>query len=228
MERKAYWVGFNLVKGIGAVRLKGLLDFFGSLEVAWQAPADALRAAGYPGKVIENLLTVRKQVDLARVWERIQSQGIQVLTWEDELYPRRLKEIDQPPPVLYVRGEILDEDSWSVAIVGTRRMTVYGRQVAEELAGFLAQHGITVVSGLARGVDGVAHDACLKAGGRTIAVLGSGVDRIYPPEHQRLAERIRERGRIDQRLPARHPARQHQFSSAQPDHFRTVIGHGGG
>lgn len=196
MERKAYWVGFNLVRGIGAVRLKGLLDFFGSLEVAWQAPADALKNAGITGKVIENLLMVRKQVDLARVWDRIQSQGIQVLTWEDELYPRRLREIDQPPPVLYVRGEILDEDNWSVAIVGTRKITVYGRQVTEELAGFLAQHGITVVSGLARGVDGVAHDACLKAGGRTFAVLGSGVDLVYPPEHLRLADRIRERGAL--------------------------------
>jgi DNA processing protein len=196
MERKAYWVGFNLVKGIGAVRLKGLLDFFGSLELAWQAPLEALKNAGLSAKVIENLLTVRRQVDLALVWDRILSQGIQVLTWEDELYPHRLKEIDQPPPVLYVRGEILDEDSWSVAVVGTRKISSYGRQVTEELAGFLAQHGITVVSGLARGVDGVAHDACLKAGGRTFAVLGSGVDRVYPPEHERLANRICERGAL--------------------------------
>ncbi len=196
MERKAYWVGFNLVKGIGAVRLRGLLEFFGSLELAWQAPADALLNAGLSAKIVENLLSARKNVDLGRVWERIQSWGIQVMTWEDELYPRRLKEIDQPPPVLYIRGEILDEDSWSVAIVGTRNITVYGRQVTEELAAYLAQHGITVVSGLARGVDGVAHDACLKAGGRTIAVLGSGVDRVYPPEHQHLADRIRESGAL--------------------------------
>ncbi len=196
MERKAYWVGFNLVKGIGAVRLRGLLEFFGSLELAWQAPSDALLNAGLSSKIVENLLSARKQVDLSRVWDRIQSQGIQVMTWEDELYTRRLKEFDQPPPVLYIRGEILDEDSWSVAIVGTRNITVYGRQVTEELAGYLAQHGITVVSGLARGVDGVAHEACLKAGGRTFAVLGSGVDRVYPPEHQHLADRIRERGAL--------------------------------
>jgi DNA processing protein len=196
MERKAYWVGFNLVKGIGAVRLKGLLEFFGSLELAWQAPADALVNAGLPPKIVETLLTVRRQVDLPRIWDRLQTQGIQVMTWEDDLYPRRLKEIDQPPPVLYVRGEILDEDSWSVAIVGTRKITVYGRQVTEELAGFLARRGITVVSGLARGVDGVAHEACLKAGGRTIAVLGNGVDRVYPPEHQHLADRIRAQGAL--------------------------------
>ncbi len=196
MERKAYWVGFNLVRGIGAVRLKGLLDFFGSLEVAWQAPIDGLQAAGLSGKIIENFLSVRRGVDLEKIWEHIKAQGITVLTWEDEAYPRRLKEIDQPPPVLYLRGELLDEDSWAVAIVGTRRITLYGRQVAEELAGFLAQRGITVVSGLARGVDGVAHEACLRAGGRTFAVLGSGVDRIYPPEHERLAARIMERGAV--------------------------------
>ncbi len=196
MERKAYWVGFNLVRGIGAVRLKGLLDFFGSLEIAWQAPVDALQAAGLSGKIIENLLVVRKGVNLERVWERIQTQGIHVMTWDDEAYPHRLKEIDQPPPVLYVRGEILDEDNFSVAVVGTRRITPYGRQVAEEVGRFLAQHGITVVSGMARGVDSVTHDACLRAGGRTFAVLGCGVDVIYPPEHERLAGRIIERGAL--------------------------------
>lgn len=190
IERKAYWVAFNLVRGIGAVRLRGLLDFFGSLEIAWQAPVDALSEAGLSAKIIENLVAVRKGVDLSRYWDRIEAQRITVLTWEDETYPARLKEIDQPPPVLYVRGEISDEDNWSVAVVGTRRITVYGRQVAEEVGSFLAQRGITVVSGLARGVDATAHEAALNAGGRTFAVLGCGVDRIYPPEHQRLAERI--------------------------------------
>lgn len=196
MEPRAYWVGFNLVKGIGAVRLKGLLDFFGSLEVAWQAPVDALQAAGLSTKIIENLLTVRKGVNLERVLEKIQTQKITILTWDDEAYPRRLREIDQSPPVLYVRGEILDEDAWAIAIVGTRRVTVYGRQVADELATFLAQRGVTVVSGLARGVDAVAHEAAIRGGGRTFAVLGCGVDRIYPPEHQRLADQIIERGAL--------------------------------
>ena len=196
MERKAYWVGFNLVKGVGAVRLRGLLDYFGSLEVAWQAPSDALQAAGLSGRALENLVKVRKGVDLAQIWERIQEKHIQVLTWEDEAYPRRLKEIDQPPPVIYVRGELLEADGWTVAIVGTRQVTVYGRQVAEELAAYLAQRGVVVVSGLARGVDGFAHNAALKAGGRTYAVLGSGVDMVYPPEHQRLAERIIENGAL--------------------------------
>lgn len=129
-------------------------------------------------------------MSLELVWDRIHAQGITVLTWEDEGYPHRLKEIGQSPPVLYVRGELLPEDEWAIAIVGTRRVTHYGRQVAEEVAAAMAHNGITVVSGLARGVDAVAHQGALNAGGRTIAVLGNGVDRIYPPEHRRLAERI--------------------------------------
>jgi DNA processing protein len=104
MDPKAYWVGFNLVKGIGAVRLKALLDHFGNLEIAWGAPADALLAAGLSSRIVENLTILRKQVDLEQVMERIQRQDIRVITWDDTIYPRRLREIDQPPPVLYLRG----------------------------------------------------------------------------------------------------------------------------
>ncbi len=124
------------------------------------------------------------------------AQGIGILTREDELYPPRLKEIDQPPPVLYVRGELIPEDSWAVAVVGTRRVSAYGRQVADELAMFLAANGLTVVSGMARGVDAIAHQSALKNGGRTIAVLGCGVDRIYPPEHATLASKIMASGAL--------------------------------
>jgi DNA processing protein len=113
-----------------------------------------------------------------------------VLTWKDPEYPQRLAELDQSPPVLYVKGELLPDDDWAVAIVGTRRLTQYGRQVTEEVAGVLARNGITLVSGLARGIDAVAHQASLAAGGRTLAVLGSGVDQIYPPEHRNLAGQI--------------------------------------
>jgi DNA processing protein len=185
-----YWVGFNLVKGIGAVRLQALRDHFGDLSVAWQAPLEALQAAGLSLKLAERVAQIRVQVDLEKYLAMIGSQGIQILTWEDELYPARLKEIDQPPPVLYVRGSLTAEDAWAVAVVGTRRVSAYGRQVAEELAANLAGNGVTVISGLARGVDGSAHQAALKAGGRTIAVLGCGVDRIYPPEHTQLADKI--------------------------------------
>ncbi|MEA4909496.1 MAG: DNA-processing protein DprA, partial [Anaerolineaceae bacterium] len=196
MDPKPYWIGFNLVKGVGAVRLKALLEYFGSLEIAWQASPETLRAAGLPQKVVQNLVRVRQDVRLDQLYARIQNQGIQVMTWEDELYPRRLKEIDQPPPVLYLKGDLKLEDEWAVAIVGTRRVTVYGRQITDEVATFLARNGITVVSGLARGVDTIAHQAALQAGGRTLAVLGCGVDQVYPPENRRLAEQMIKQGAL--------------------------------
>jgi DNA processing protein len=189
MDRR-YWVGFNLVKGIGAVRLQGLRNHFGDLAVAWQAPTNALQAAGLNSRLAERVEQLRTSVDLDKILSRLEKQGINILTWDDENYPSRLREIDQAPPVLYVRGQITKEDSWSVAVVGTRRVSAYGRQVADDLSAFLASNGITVISGLARGIDAIAHQSALKAGGRSIAVLGCGVDRVYPPEHVQLAERV--------------------------------------
>jgi DNA processing protein len=195
-NEKMFWVGFNLVKGIGAVRLQGLKNHFGDLALAWQAPKDALQAAGLSAKLAERVIQVRSGVDLENYLDQVNKRRIEILTWDDLLYPIRLKEIDQPPPVLYVRGVLNPEDNWAVAVVGTRRVSTYGRQVAEEIGSYLASNGVTVVSGLARGVDAIAHQSALKAGGRTIAVLGCGVDRIYPPEHTQLAERIMANGAI--------------------------------
>src|SRR3990172_4443172 len=138
MDPRLYWVGFSLVKGIGSVRFQALLDYFGDPQLAWHAPASALQAAGLSSKVVENLVTLRSSVSLERVWEGIQAQGIHVLIMEDEAYPRRLKEISQPPPVLYLRGDLCPEDEWTVAVVGTRRITSYGRQVAQHVAATLA------------------------------------------------------------------------------------------
>ena len=196
MDDKKYWVGFNLIKGIGAVRMQALLSYFGDLESAWKADQAGLAEAGLGSKLIERVVQARASVDLEKIWVGIEKQGIKILTWQDAGYPARLKEIDQPPPVLYLRGEYLPDDLFAVAIVGTRRVTAYGRQITEEIAAFLAANGITVISGLARGVDAIAHQAALKAGGRSIAVLGSGVDKIYPPEHRALAEQMMARGAL--------------------------------
>lgn len=197
MDPKAYWIGFNYVKGIGAVRLRALLDAFdGDLKAAWEAPLNRYQSLGLSGRIIENLLRVRSQINLEQIWERMADNGIKALTWDDEEYPRMLREIDQPPPVLYQKGEVVPGDETAVAIVGTRRVTAYGRAVTEELAAFLARNRITVVSGLARGVDAIAHRSALQAGGRTLAVLGSGVDRIYPPENKHLAEDVAESGAL--------------------------------
>jgi DNA processing protein len=196
MNDKRYWIGFNLIKGIGAVRMQALIHHFGDLEDAWKAAPAELAQAGLGLKAIERIIQARQNVDLEKVWKKIESQNIQILTWEDEAYPQHLKEIDQPPPVLYIRGEYLPDDLFAVAIVGTRRVTPYGRQITEELSSFLVANGITVISGLARGVDSIAHQTALKAGGRTIGVLGSGVDKIYPPEHRALAEKMMVQGAI--------------------------------
>jgi DNA processing protein len=195
-DQKKYWVGFNLVKGIGSARMRSLLNAFGSAENAWNAPVEALESAGINSHLAENITKLRSSDLMERAWDNIQKKEIQVLTWEDADYPRRLKEIDQPPPVLYVRGQLLEADQWAVAIVGTRRITAYGRQVSEEIASQLAQNGVCVVSGLARGVDSVAHTAALKNDGRTLAVLGNGVDQIYPPEHRKLADEIIQNGAL--------------------------------
>ncbi|MCI0520893.1 MAG: DNA-processing protein DprA [Chloroflexi bacterium] len=196
MVERLYWIGFNKVKGIGAARMRSLLAYFGSAESAWRAPLAELRRAGLGEKLAESVAHTRTTLDLEKYWAALQERGIQALVWEDTAYPRRLKEIDQPPPVLYVRGQVSDEDDWAVAVVGTRRITAYGRQVAEEVAGLLARSGVTVVSGLARGVDAVAHLAALNAGRRTIAVLGNGLDQIYPPEHRAMAEKIVHQGAL--------------------------------
>jgi len=191
-----YWLGFNLVRGIGPVRLRALIDEFGDIESAWHASESELRAAKLNQRALENLLQARRQVDLDRVLKRVEQLGVQVLTWDSPGYPPLLSQIPDPPPVLFVRGSLLAADEWSVAMVGTRKASSYGREVARRLAGELGRNGVTVVSGLARGIDGIAHKAALEAGGRSIAVLGCGVDCVYPPEHRGLAESLVEHGAL--------------------------------
>lgn len=195
-EQTKYWVGFNFVKGIGSVRMRALLDLFGDARTAWQAPVSDLQRAGLGPKTLETLVKVRTAKNLDQVWEQLQAHNIKVYTWEDENYPHHLMEASQPPPVLYVRGCLVPEDDWAISIVGTRRITAYGRQVTDDAAARLSTSGVTIVSGLARGVDAVAHQAALRSGGRTLAVLGCGIDRVYPPEHQRLAEQIIKQGAL--------------------------------
>ncbi len=212
MNPKIYWVAFNFVKGIGSVRLSRLLQAFdGDIKAAWEAPYEKLIAARLHPRLVERFLKIRSHLDLERIWENIERKSIQVITWEDENYPSILRQIDQPPPVLFLKGEYLPEDELAVAVVGTRRVSAYGRQVAEELAAFLARNQVTVVSGLARGTDAVAHQAALRAGGRTLAVLGCGVDLVYPPEHAKLAEEITTSGALISDYPPGTPPESSNF-----------------
>jgi DNA processing protein len=196
MPERNYWLAFSYVKGIGAVRYKKLLAYFGSLAKAWQANRSDLLQSGLTLKVVEALQTTRNQLIVDDLEASLAKRGITCLLWNDPSYPKYLFEIPQSPPVLYVIGEIKAQDDLAFAIVGTRNVTAYGRQVTKDTAECLAASGVTVVSGLARGVDAIAHQAALDAGGRTIAVLGSGVDVIYPPEHRKLAEAISRNGAI--------------------------------
>jgi len=196
MDQRKYWIGFNLVKGIGAVRFQQIQNYFGDLSVAWHAPTEAFQEIGLPDRVLKNLFSLRHDIDLDQVYDSILQTNTTVLTLMDDQYPRLLKEIDQAPPVLYVNGTLTPADEFAVAIVGTRRVTAYGQQVTRDMSTYLAGHGLTIVSGLARGVDALAHQHAVQAGGRTIAVLGSGVDVIYPPEHRKLAEAIVDHGAV--------------------------------
>lgn len=191
-----YYLAFARVKGIGAVRLRKLKARFGSLQAAWSANEFDLAASGLDAKSIAALVQGRRSIIPEQEVERVVSAGVTAITWEDGSYPRLLREVADPPPVLFVKGTLTEADAWAVSIVGTRRATVYGREVTEMLAGELARNSITIVSGMARGIDAVAHQSALKAGGRTVAVLGCGVDVVYPPEHRKLAQHIAENGAL--------------------------------
>lgn len=196
MSKTKYWIGFNNVRGIGPAKTRALLDHFRDLRLAWEATADELRAAGLDNRALQSLLTTREKLDLDAEMARLEKAGVQVLTWSSTDYPDRLRNIYHPPPLLYRLGSLAPADEWAVAVVGTRRATVYGKEVARHIASELARAGVTVISGLARGIDTVAHRAALDAGGRTIAVLGCGVDIVYPSENRRLMQRIIEQGAV--------------------------------
>ena len=196
----AFWLAISRVPYIGPARIERLLQAFGSLSMAWSAPAEELRVT-LESRALSELLAARSRIDPAGELDRLTRMGIRAVYPGHSSYPRLLAEISGRPSLLYVRGELAAADNTSVAIVGTRRATPYGRQAAERVAAELAEVGITVVSGLARGVDAAAHRAALEVGGRTIAVLGSGPDVIYPAEHRRLAEQILESGAILSEFP---------------------------
>jgi len=196
LEELAYWVAFSRVLGIGPVRFRMLLAYFqDDVAAAWQADSRTLAQTGLDQKTIEGFLKQRAATSPQQELERLQKLRVRVITLKDKDYPPLLKELLNAPPVLYVAGTLkAEEDRFALAIVGTRKISAYGRQVTEQFAQELAKGQITVVSGLAHGVDTVAHTAALDAGGRTIAVLANGLDTIYPATNLGLARRIVESG----------------------------------
>nr|WP_290668056.1 DNA-processing protein DprA [Ardenticatena sp.] len=208
---QAYWIAFNHVSGIGPAKVRRLLTHFGSLEHAWEANPGELAAAGLDRRAIEQLLATRRTFSFEKTLTRLDRLGITVLTWDDDAYPARLRTIPSSPPVLYLRGTLTPEDDWALAVVGTRRITRYGQEVTRRLVEPLAAEGVTIVSGLAIGVDAHAHRTALDAGGRTIAVLGSGVDQIYPASNRALARRILDHGALVSDYPPGTPPEPNNF-----------------
>ncbi len=196
MSDLKYWIAFDKVRRLGTVRFRLLEGFFGSLKDAWFAPIRHIRTAGLDRRTASYVEQARKTIDPDSELDQLHKAGVSAFTWNDDGYPSLLKQIPDPPPVLYVKGKIEPEDQRSIALVGTRRATPYGREAAETLATDLTRSGITVVSGLARGIDTVAHRASLNANGRTLAVLASGVDYIYPRENKQLANEITQAGAL--------------------------------
>ncbi|MFC2041513.1 DNA-processing protein DprA [Chloroflexota bacterium] len=200
-EDTKYWVGFSLIPGIGHVRFTQLESYFGNLKDAWQATPAELKSSGLDNGSIRSITSGRPKVSLDAEVEKLERYGVKALTWHDPNYPPRLKEIYDYPAVLYIRGSLLPEDEWCLAVVGTRRATVYGKQVAEEIVADLAKSKITIVSGLARGIDSVAHHSALEAGGRSLAIFACGLDTVYPAENATLARRIMQQGALISEYP---------------------------
>lgn len=199
MSDKAYLVALNLAPGIGSSRLKILLKHFKRAEKVWKTESKILREI-LGENVFEKFDNFRQKTEPEKKIAEIESKGIKMVTVFEKSYPKRLKQIFDPPTVLYIKGSLV-VDEQALAVVGTRKITSYGKEVTKLLVSQLADAPLTIVSGLARGVDSLAHETALSVGLRTIAVLGSGVDIVYPPENKKLASEIEKNGALIAEVP---------------------------
>jgi DNA processing protein len=202
LEHSLPWLALRLTSGLGA-RLAGkLLRQFGSPEAIFRASLTELEACQLPAAVAQAVFSKAAFRDAEKELARVRKVGCGLVHWEESGYPKRLLEIYDPPPLLYVRGNVQVLNRYTISIVGTRRPTPYGNQIAEKLGRELAEHGLVVASGLARGIDSSAHrGACAASRGGTIGVLGSGIDVIYPKENRKLFEEVEKRGAIITEFP---------------------------
>jgi len=195
MTPKEAYIVLNMLDEVGPVRVRRLLDVFGSPEKILEAGrSELMRVDGVGEQVSRSITEWRQQTDLDAELSRIEKAGVRVVTRDEADYPKHLRETYDPPLVLYVKGTLSDRDAVSFAIVGSRRTSLYGQEMARKLAYQLARLGVTVVSGLARGIDTQAHKGALQAKGRTVAVIGCGIDVVYPAENKKLADEIVETG----------------------------------
>jgi DNA processing protein len=202
MDSREALVALNLIEGVGPIRVRQLLEHFGDApKILSASRTGLLRVRGIGDDTAEAIAKWESTVDLAGELRRIQEFGCHVLTQSDADYPESLRQIYDPPVVLYVRGALTAKDKNAVAMVGSRTTTHYGLEVARKLAYQLAYVGVTVVSGGARGIDSAAHQGALSAKGRTVCVLGTGVNIIFPPENKELFERIAANGAVITQFP---------------------------
>jgi len=199
-----FYVALSQVPGIGPRHFQILLKAFKKARNVWEAPEKVLEKI-LEKKIYEEFRLFRDKTDPTKKVAAIIERRIKIITLLDPAYPERLKQISTAPPVLYVKGELTKKDAFALAVVGTRKVTTYGREVTEILVEQLAHAGLTIVSGLARGVDSIAHQTAIKAGGRTIAVLGCGVDIVYPVENFKLAADIEKNGALISEFPPGFP-----------------------
>jgi DNA processing protein len=198
----APWLALGRIRGVGGVSFKKITARFADPAAVFRASAAELaEIEGLHREVIHSIANFNDWAEIDKEIQRARAAGIKMIPFSDAAYPGSLRAIADPPPLLYVKGELRDNDSKAIAIVGSRSASDYGRRIARDLARGLASFGFTVVSGMARGIDGMAHESALQAGGRTLAVLGSGVDRAYPPEHEMLYRRISDSGAVISELP---------------------------
>jgi DNA processing protein len=212
----------SMVEGIGSRTYQRLMERFGSATAILNASRGGLGGFDFlKPDTVNRLISARQDFDPAVILELCRREQIEIIPLHDKRYPEPLRTIHDPPPILYVKGKILPQDAFSIAVIGTRRSSVYGRRQADRLATALSRNGFTIISGLALGIDGTAHRAALNSGGRTLAVLGSGHHRIYPPEHKELAEQIVESGgAVLSEYPPLHPSAKWTF----PQRNRIVSG----
>ncbi|MDI7260662.1 MAG: DNA-processing protein DprA [Thermodesulfobacteriota bacterium] len=205
-EAPFYWLALHLIPGVGSIFFKRLIDRFRSPEAVFQATTrELLQVEGLGEKVAGEIRKGPPENAVRRELSLLKEVGGWMITLKDETYPPRLRDIYDPPALLYVRGELREKDELAVSIVGSRKTSPYGRWVTEKISQELARHGVTIVSGMARGIDSVAHWGAISGGGRTIAVLGCGVDVVYPSENRNLFAKIIDHGAILSEFPMGSP-----------------------
>ena len=202
-SRKAsYYHALNLIPSLGPVRIKKLIERFGVPDRVWKASVnELLEIEGFSRALAEKIVRERDNVDPEKSWSEIIKLGQSFLTWEDDNYPLFLKEIYDPPPLLYFMGDINVTKSFCLAIVGSRRNTLYGKEIAYKFASILSDYGVTIVSGMARGIDTWAHKGVIDRGGKTAAVLGCSLEICYPPENKTIREKIINNGVLISEFP---------------------------